>query len=166
MEAIPYIIVTLIAFMLLGSMVRIIISDQLRDSQYIFLLVTFIMFTGGLELVSGHYWMLPLPLLTIFTILGVEFLSRGKDEIALKISSFGLGMIVLAFVTGHQIDTRIFDRAADRYTIILKNGTLLQGELLKSGDRGVLFFIPSTKEIQFRRWESIDLIKRTTADFI
>jgi hypothetical protein len=78
--------------------------------------------------------------------------------------SFSLGLIVLSFVTGYKIEKSIFENAKDRYELKLKDGTLLQGELLKSGERGVLFFTPSTKEIQFRRWDSVELIKRTTED--
>jgi hypothetical protein len=100
----------------------------------------------------------------VVTLISIELISKHRQDTPLKVLSYALGLIVPTFATGYKIEKAIFDQAKDRYEVKLKDGTLLQGELLKSRERGILFFTPSTKEIQFRRWDSLESIKRTTAD--
>jgi len=163
-ESIPYLILLSLVYLMLVPVLGRFLPKEFRDTQYVFLFVFYIAPIAASELLAGHKLVALFAIAAIVTLIGVELISKQGSDAPLKMLNFAIGLIVLTFIMGYKIEKSIFDQATDRYEVKLKDGTLLQGELLKSGERGILFFTPSTKEIQFRRWDSLELIKRTTAD--
>ncbi|WP_271555240.1 MULTISPECIES: hypothetical protein [unclassified Bradyrhizobium] len=66
----------------------------------------------------------------------------------------GILIIVTAFATGHDFAHSYVSRGASDHSIQLENEKLAV-KLIRAGDRGVLYFEPKTKQLDFVRWDAV-----------
>jgi hypothetical protein len=67
---------------------------------------------------------------------------------------------IMAFAMGAEIARKYTSYDAEAlHQITTKDHTTLGGRLVRSGERGLLFFDTEKKQVAFFRWESIDSIR-------
>lgn len=75
------------------------------------------------------------------------------------------GILATTFLIGYRIEKQILSDQHPKYSIKLTAGSDFAGQLIESGDRGVLFYVSTSKE-QFFRWNHIERIRREASDML
>jgi hypothetical protein len=73
---------------------------------------------------------------------------------------FATGLVVASFFLGFQNARGVLEQSVPTHAITLTGqATDLRGRLIRSGDRGLLFFDPATKTTSFLMWSSVKRIQ-------
>jgi hypothetical protein len=102
----------------------------------------------------------------LVVLFGATFITLKEQHKLLSIPAICLGTTLTVFSLGFQYQQYVLKLETHRYALRLKTGTEISGSMLKSGERGILFFDQATKTIQFFRWDSIDKVTRNTQDLL
>jgi hypothetical protein len=82
------------------------------------------------------------------------------QRVAVFGSTVAIGSVVVALVLGVQHANGIREQNATTHSVLLSGGlTPLAGQLIRSGERGLLFLDTSTKTIEFIQWGRIARIQ-------
>ncbi|MBL1256267.1 hypothetical protein [Methylocystis sp. Sn-Cys] len=110
------------------------------------------------------YFLPNILLLTLFMIAypvvsAVLYFRIRKDyrHVAFLSLSYGF-VVVVSFLLGHMIARSYVSDGGVLHTITLKGLDDVSGRIIRSGDKGVLFFDNSSRHINFLKWENIEKI--------
>lgn len=94
----------------------------------------------------------------VYPMVAVVLYSRIREDYRyIVFLSLSYGFVVMAsFLIGHMIARSYVSDGGALHTITLKGLDDVSGRIIRSGDKGVLFFDNSSKQINFLKWENIE----------
>jgi hypothetical protein len=94
---------------------------------------------------------------TAYSILGLR-VSEIVHRRNFAICYFSIAALIVSFAVGDDVQ-REYVRGGKASHAVSFDGTELMGRVVRAGDRGILFFNPSTNEISLLRWDTIKRIR-------
>jgi hypothetical protein len=70
----------------------------------------------------------------------------------------GAYLVMISFSMGSLFSTSYVERVSNLNTLNLKSGEVISGNLIRAGDRGVLFYDKVQNVLEFRQWDEIKMV--------
>lgn len=164
--AFVYIFSIMLALYMLGEK-KVVESDHFTKQHFVYYFILFVLFflvllntiwerefraLTGAALLAMYALLFPV-LIKKLTL----FLSDKYRAGALFASAYGL-MLMCSFVNGIVIGGAYVIKAGRSERIITKDAQDISARIIRSGDKGVLYFDVQSREIVFSKWDSIESV--------